>query len=169
MPPRCCWQLCLCEPRPVGPPFARYIAKLTIWLPFSLGVAFLCTCFVVLAAMPDSTSYAQDAAPVPDSDGEPALKVSSVLYTRLAEILVQFRSRNMYLALPMFYAGTFRNVSVRALLQYVHVRLGWDLPDVRALLPPETDFGTSVPRQTSSSPEVALVNLLLFFFLVPRP
>jgi hypothetical protein len=71
----------------VGPPFARSIAKLTIWLRFGLGVAFLCTCFVLLAAMPDSTSYAQDAAPVPDSDGEPTLKVSSVLYTHLAEIL----------------------------------------------------------------------------------
>lgn len=124
----------------VGPPVARSLVKLSIWLPFGLGVAFLCICFVLLSLVPGSARDApQRGAPLATADGDPAPKARSVLYMRLTEIWAQFGSRNMYLALPMFYAGTFRNVSVRALLQYVHARLGWDLPEVNEcpLFPPQ--------------------------------
>ncbi|KAK3946259.1 MFS multidrug transporter [Diplogelasinospora grovesii] len=135
----------------VGPPFARWSASIAIWIPFAIGVICLCACFPVLAIMPESTSLSA-ASTASNQEVESNDRVISIpnMHRRLSSILGLFNSWNMYWALPMFFAGTFRNVSIRALLQYTHVRLGWELVDTNALIT-----------------EVASVNLILFFFILP--
>lgn len=51
-------------------------------------------------------------------------------YKRVSSVRLLTESRNIRFAIPLFLVGTFRNVSLNALLQYVSARFEWALSDV---------------------------------------
>lgn len=119
----------------VGPQFSRWATNITIWLALGIGLAFLLACFPVLYFMPESTEPLTDdenSPPLRYHDGEQRIwtSLSKALYDRLSSISLLFQSRNMGFAIPMFFVGTFRNISIRALIQYASMHLHWKLSDV---------------------------------------
>ncbi|KAH6621598.1 hypothetical protein B0J18DRAFT_458077 [Chaetomium sp. MPI-SDFR-AT-0129] len=132
-----------------------------IWppLPFIISYLLLFSAFPLLAIMPQdeasSVPIAANTYETGDVDGSP--ESPSVLRTffhtsadQYRRIKFVFSSRNMRLAGAIFLVSTFRGISLRALIQYASARFGWNLSRVNGLIS-----------------EVALVNLLLFFFIMP--
>ncbi|KIW29217.1 uncharacterized protein PV07_05044 [Cladophialophora immunda] len=140
----------------IGPPIASFTADVSPWLPFAVSYLLLFSAFPLLAMMPTDHNVL-DSTP---TDSEEASDVNTppehpgVLLTVLHASVDQFRllkfmfsSRNMRLAAAIFLVGTSRGISLRALIQYASARFGWKL--------------------SKASCEVAFVNLVLFFLVMP--
>ncbi|KAI0199456.1 MFS general substrate transporter [Astrocystis sublimbata] len=138
-----------------GPQLSKWSSEVTVWLPFGMGLSFLLLCYPVLAMMSESRNTIEDTQgddlePPESRDGNFWHNLRLEASKRLSSVLLLFNSRNICLATPLFLVGTFRNVSLRALLQFVSVRFEWSLSETNWLIT-----------------EVASVNLLLFFILLP--
>ncbi|KAF4436968.1 MFS multidrug transporter [Fusarium austroafricanum] len=134
----------------VGPQLSKWTLHHSIWLAFSLGLLSLLACFPILAALPRQDSQ-QDHAPGAETETMSLWEhIRHESYERLLPVRLLFSSRNMCFSVPLFLVGTFRNVSLRALLQYVPVQFDWSLSDANWLIT-----------------EVAMINLALFFVILP--
>lgn len=116
----------------VGPQLSKWTLSYSIWLSFGLEGASLISCFPLLALLPKNKTPCggQDAN---DSGANTASTWGLVWHEickRLSSILLLFKTRNICFSVPLFLVGTFRSVSLRALLQYVSVRFKWALSDV---------------------------------------
>lgn len=146
----------------IGPAIASATAEFSPWLPFLVSYILLLLTFPLLAVMPKvhaaSTSTPTNSGHDEDggSGNSPAARPST-LRTLLRASIDQYQTlkfmflgRNMRLAVVIFLVGTFRGISLRALIQYTSARFGWKFSRTNALIS-----------------EVALVNLALFFFVMP--
>lgn len=116
----------------VGPQLSKWTLNYSIWLSFGLGVASLLSCFPLLALTPESKTP-RGGQGANDSEAHTASTWEHAWHEickRLSSVRLLFHSRNICFSVPLFLVGTFRNVSLRALLQYVSVRFHWALSDV---------------------------------------
>ncbi|KAL9068134.1 MAG: hypothetical protein Q9161_006378 [Pseudevernia consocians] len=124
----------------IGPPIASWTSRYSLWIPLAIGAALLVLCYPVLAVMP-ATPKARANLSVPEADphiqDSNTQKGSQAIFHRFWRIKANnpifslFENRKMLLALPIFFVGVFRGVSLRVLLQYTSVRFGWKLSQVR--------------------------------------
>ncbi|KAI1740716.1 major facilitator superfamily domain-containing protein [Xylaria scruposa] len=146
----------------IGPQIASVAADVSIWLPFFISYSFLLLAFPLLAVMPEDHLVSEPTS-IASEGSEGVLETHvlperrDILYTVLQASVSQyhllkfiFSNRNMRLAAVIFLIGTFRGISLRALIQYTSFRFGWKLSRTNALIS-----------------EVALVNLFLFFLIMP--
>ncbi|KAK2603984.1 hypothetical protein QQS21_003820 [Conoideocrella luteorostrata] len=143
----------------IGPLIASITADVSPWLPFIISYILLLLTFPLLAIMPQdhttSESTLTTSGHSEDVHGLPehrsiirAITYASIDQYQLLNII--FSNRNMRLAAVVFLVCTFRGISMRAFIPYASVRFGWKLSRTNALIS-----------------EVALVNLVLFFFIMP--
>ncbi|KAI1391824.1 uncharacterized protein F4822DRAFT_106113 [Hypoxylon trugodes] len=145
----------------IGPPIASVTADISLWLPFIINYSLLLLAFPILAIMPESRSTSEPT-PAPiysertsnvDSLPEQADVLRTILWASIDQyrlLIFIFSSRNMRLAVAIFLIGTLRGISLRALTQYASARFGWKLSRTNGLIS-----------------EVAFVNLIIFFIIMP--
>lgn len=144
----------------VAPPIAYGTAKLSLWIPFAIGIMCLVLDCGVLIIMPDVSKKDPSRGETPmridpdppaaNSNTENDEETKQSYVQQLYEVVRLFKQRNMLLSLPIFLIGSFRAISLRAVLQYASSRFEWDFSDTNALVT-----------------EVASINLALFCFILP--
>ncbi|KAK7213376.1 hypothetical protein V2G26_020554 [Clonostachys chloroleuca] len=143
----------------IGPPIVSAAADISPWLPFIISYILLFFTFPVLVIMsnydtaPQSphTSHEQSTHPDVPPESRNCLRIAlSATIDQFQILKFIFSTGKMRLASVIFLIGTLRGISLRALIQYTSVRFGWKLSRTNALII-----------------EVALVNLLLFLFIMP--
>ncbi|CVK99414.1 uncharacterized protein FMAN_02256 [Fusarium mangiferae] len=142
----------------VGPPVASVAADISPWLPFLISYLLLFFTFPLLLVMPkdyiapsSATINSAEDLPASYDQGHGILRAAlHALFDQIHLLRFMLSSHNMCLAAVVFLISTFRGISLRALVQYASSRFDWKLSRTNALIG-----------------EVALVNLILFFFIMP--
>ncbi|KAK3191050.1 hypothetical protein K4F52_003000 [Lecanicillium sp. MT-2017a] len=134
----------------IGPQLSKWCLNHSIWLAFAIGLASLVSCVPVLAMMPESKTPHEEPEAQPAETQVTWKDAWREVYKRVSSVRLLTESRNIRFAIPLFLVGTFRNVSLNALLQYVSARFEWALSDTNWLIT-----------------QVAIVNLALFFVILP--
>lgn len=123
----------------IAPAISSVTANISSSLPFIISYLLLFSTFPLLTIMPqgDTLSAATTTNTEQNEQNEHAHGLPesrSVLRTFLHASADQYRllkfvfsSRNMRLAVAIFLVGTFRGISLRALIQYASARFGWKL------------------------------------------
>ncbi|KAK4452014.1 hypothetical protein QBC34DRAFT_456941 [Podospora aff. communis PSN243] len=144
----------------VAPAISSVTSYISSSLPFVISYILLFSAFPLLLMMPQgdaSSSVTTAMNPGRNQhvrDGQESRRFlhtfahASVDQYRLLKFV--FSSRNMRLAVAIFLVGTLRSISLRVLIQYASARFGWKLAATGGL-----------------TSEVALVNLFLFFIIMP--
>ncbi|KAE8447153.1 hypothetical protein EG329_010984 [Mollisiaceae sp. DMI_Dod_QoI] len=121
-----------------------FIASITIdispWIPCGLAMASLLICLLLLALMPNTRKSSSDDA------GDQSSKSSGI-----SNILSTLSNRNVILVIPVFLVGIFRYTTLNVLIQYASVR-----------------FKLKISTGATFYTETAIVNIILFLFLVPQ-
>lgn len=107
-----------------------------------------------------------DASSAEDGS-QPKAKMSRHMAV-LSEMSSLFQNSNITIALPIFFVGTFRGISLRLLLHYTSVRFNWKLAEVCQSVPTVAGSLLLIESQTNGLiTEVAGVNLVLCLFAMP--
>ncbi|CZR37384.1 uncharacterized protein FPRO_02356 [Fusarium proliferatum ET1] len=134
----------------VGPPVASIASDIPPWLPFSMSYFLLFLTFPLLSVMPKDY-IAPFSAAIDSTEDPPGHRIlRAVLHALLDQVhLLRFMlpSHNMGSAAVVFLISTLRGISLRALVQYASFRFDW--------------------KTNALIGEVALINLVLFFFTMP--
>jgi hypothetical protein len=136
----------------------------SLWIPFGLGILFVGLCIPVLIVMPEShkldddlsAQNSQQRSTGVDATLRPAASVHwKQIFGRWQEdqdsLISVFRRRNMLLAFMVLLVGTLRPATLSVLLQYATVRFDWKISKAAMLIS-----------------EVAIVNIVLFLFILPQ-
>ncbi len=103
-------------------------------------MASLLICLLLLALMPNTRKSSSDDA------GDQSSKSSGI-----SNILSTLSNRNVILVIPVFLVGIFRYTTLNVLIQYASVR-----------------FKLKISTGATFYTETAIVNIILFLFLVPQ-
>lgn len=127
---------------------ASGIASITLdispWIPCGLAFGALLLCLVVLTRIPERHS-------VQENEEEIEQTRSLIKSNKATSFRQALTNRNILFALPTFFVGSIRYSVLNLLMQYASVR-----------------FGFSISRTALFYTEMALVNMVLFLFVVPR-
>ncbi|KAH8795063.1 hypothetical protein F5882DRAFT_41013 [Hyaloscypha sp. PMI_1271] len=129
------------------------------WIPCGLSMASVFLCLTLLAIgpdprkSPDSSFSANPPQSIPEenislSDQDPKTLPKSELVSGIFSAL---SDRNTMLLVPVFLMNIFRYAMLNLLIQYASVR-----------------FGLKISTGATFYTETALINIILFLFLVPR-
>ena len=142
---------------------ASFTASITMdispWIPCGLSMASVFLCLTLLAIgpdprkSPDSSFSANPPQSIPEenislSDQDPKTLPKSELVSGIFSAL---SDRNTMLLIPVFLMNIFRYAMLNLLIQYASVR-----------------FGLKISTGATFYTETALINIILFLFLVPR-
>lgn len=135
----------------------------SLYISFGVGILFLLLCIPVLLFLPEthtptagkSRRVSQQQGPNHEYDEDtpsiPSVQLSDDVQRKpeptLLSVLTQ---RNMLLAFGVLYISNLRPATLNVLLQYVTVRFHWKTHEAAVLMS-----------------EVAVVNIVLFLFIVP--
>jgi hypothetical protein len=137
---------------------ASFIASVTMdispWIPCGLAMGSIILCLTLLAVMPDPRKSSHNISPQSTSEEneveseDPRILLKSQYVTGLISALSH---RNILLVVPVILVGIFRYAMLNILIQYASVR-----------------FGLKISTGATFYTETALINIVLFLFLVPQ-
>lgn len=121
--------------------------EISPWIPCGLGMGAVILCLALLILMSQPHKSKRDAVEAPSdtvvSSGQKQISVDGLISA--------FSSRNVLFTLPVFLVGIFRYTTLNILIQYASVR-----------------FGLKISTGATFYTETAIVNIILFLFLIPQ-
>ncbi|KAG9231947.1 major facilitator superfamily domain-containing protein [Amylocarpus encephaloides] len=135
---------------------ASFVATIAMdispWIPCALAILSILLCLNLLALMPDRAVSPDDIRPANETSGiHDVPSISLTLSSTLNHIKVAASNRNVLFTIPVFLVGILRYTTLNILIQYAHVR-----------------FKQKISTGAAFYTETAVVNIVLFLFLIPR-
>ncbi|KAK0119437.1 hypothetical protein ONS95_010886 [Cadophora gregata] len=138
---------------------SSFVASITLdispWIPCGLAMGAVVLCLILLVVMPDpgKSANSDQIRPKPGDDlGESICSPTASSSSTSARGLISALShRNIRLTIPVFLVGIFRYAMLNILIQYASMR-----------------FGLKISTGATFYTETAVVNIVLFLFLVPQ-
>jgi hypothetical protein len=133
-----------------------FIASATIeispWIPCGLAFASVIVCLLLLQFMPDLRKP-ENGLPSRKPIDEPEIENSIGLkkHGAVDGLVSALSDRNVLLIIPVFLVGIFRYTTLNILIQYASIQ-----------------FGVKISTGATFYTETAVVNIVLFLFLIPR-
>jgi hypothetical protein len=129
------------------------------WIPCGLSMASVFLCLALLATGPDPRKSPDSSASAIPPQSLPEQNISSPSqdpktpskYEFVNGVFSALSDRNTLLLVPVFLVNIFRYAMLNLLIQYASIR-----------------FGLKISTGATFYTETALINMILFLFLVPR-
>lgn len=132
-----------------------FIASVTIdispWIPCSLAMGSVIVCLLLLLLMPDLRKPEGSLPPPKPVDEDEIDDLHVREYRSVDSLLGALSNRNILLISPVFLVGIFRYTTLNILIQYASIQ-----------------FGTKISTGATFYSETAIVNIVLFLFLIPK-
>ena len=135
---------------------ASFLASVTIdispWIPAGMAMASVILCLLLLWLMPRPELKTEISPPIFDASGDesPPSPASTKKSHVVETLLSALSNTNVLLTIPAFLVGIFRYTTLNVLIQYASVR-----------------FGLSISTGAMFYTETALINIVLFLFIIP--
>jgi len=140
---------------------SSYVASVTTdispWISCGLSMGSVILCLIILAVMPDprKSQHYLSSVNVSEAPSDSEDSRSSTLTNSKSSLVNGLRSaisnRNVLLTIPVFLVGIFRYTTLNFLIQYASIR-----------------FHMKISTGATFYTETALVNIILFLFVVPQ-